>query len=102
MSLEFEGDTKEIAQKTLELTEDNNKMLHSIQRRARLGFAFKVFYWIIIIGVGIGAFYYVQPYIDQVKNSYASIKETQSKLSDFPRSWEDVKGFFGTSTSEIK
>lgn len=86
MSLEFEGDTKELAEKTLALTQDNNRILHSMQRRARWGFVFRVFYWLVIIGIAIGAFYYIQPYIEPLIKSYQNIQETQAKLGNFSKS----------------
>jgi len=104
MSVEFEGDTKELAEKTLVLTEENNRILKSMRRSARVGLVFRVFYWIVISLIAIGGFYYVQPYMDQIMKSYSNIKATETKLSNFPPSWTDVKNYFvgGTSTKEVK
>jgi hypothetical protein len=32
-------------------------------------------YWIVIIGTAIGAFYFIQPYIDSLTNIYGDIRE---------------------------
>ena len=65
---------KELIQKTYELSEENNKILKGIRSSNRWATAFKIFYWIIIIGVAVGAFYYVQPYVDIAMKAYTSIR----------------------------
>ncbi len=84
-----------------ELTLENNRMLHSMQRRARFGLVWKIIYWGILIGGAIGAFYFIQPYYERVQNTYTSIKQTQQQISDIPQSfsWDSIKTYFtGTST----
>jgi hypothetical protein len=65
---------KELLQKTYELTEENNKILRGIRRSNRWSTLFRVFYWIVIIGISIGAFIYIQPYVDSVMKAYNSIQ----------------------------
>lgn len=76
------------------LTIDNNIMLHKIERRAKLGIYFKIMYWIVIFGIAAGAFYYVQPYIDDLMKVYENLKHTQEKSSEF------IKGFNFDSIKE--
>ena len=70
----MQPEEKEMLKKTLELAQENNKMLHSIQRSMVWGRIMKVIYWIVIIGVAIGAYYYIQPYIDSAVNAYSDVK----------------------------
>lgn len=65
---------KEILQKTNDLAKENNKILKSIRRSNRWSTIFRLFYWLIIIGVSIGAFYFIQPYIDPLINAYKGIQ----------------------------
>jgi len=65
---------KALLEKTYELSKENNKILKSVRRSNRWSAFFKVFYWMIIISISIGAFYYIQPYIDTFMNTYQSIK----------------------------
>lgn len=51
------------------LAEENSKMLKSIQRLNRTGAILKITYWVIIIGVSFGAFYFIQPYFDALKQA---------------------------------
>ena len=84
-----------------ELTVENNKMLHSIQLRAKIGIVWKILYWVVLIGSAIGAFYFIQPYYESLQDAYSDVKETQQKFTDLPQSfsWDSLKEYFtGSST----
>ena len=55
---------RSLLQRTYVLAEENNAILRGIRRANRWGIAVKVFYWVIILGVTFGAFYFLQPYIE--------------------------------------
>jgi hypothetical protein len=67
-----EKESKEI----LELTRENNKMLHSMIRSARVSRLFRMIYWAFIIGSFIGTYYYFQPYLDQLMELYGQVSST--------------------------
>jgi len=82
------------------LVVENNRMLHKMRRAQILGTIFTVVYWLVIIGVGIGAFYFVQPYIESLYGVYGDIqggvsdvRESTSKLPDLPNVSELLKSF---------
>ena len=58
------------------LTEENNALLKKIRQSARISQAFRVAYWFIIIGLSIGAFYFIQPMIDQLMSVYTGFQDT--------------------------
>jgi hypothetical protein len=60
--------------KALELAEENNQMLHAMKRAMFWGRVARIIYWVIIVGGAIGAYYYLQPYIDGAVNAYGSVK----------------------------
>lgn len=62
---------RELLNKSVALAEENNKMLHSMRRSMRMGNIARGVYWIFIIGSAVGAFYLLQPYIDQLKDVYS-------------------------------
>lgn len=81
-------DIQEVGERLDELTElvqENHKMTKSLYRRARLaGFAIAI-KWIVIVGVTVGAFYYVQPMIDRTMNMYDTVfgkSDTNSVATD--------------------
>lgn len=55
---------RSLLERTYKMAEENNEILRSIRRGNRFSMAIKAVYWIVIIGLSIGAFYFIQPYIE--------------------------------------
>ena len=73
----------------LELTRENNKLLHKMRRHAIIGSIMRLFYWILILGGPIVLYYYfLQPYIDQLLEVYSGV---QSGVDDVQKIGESVK-----------
>ena len=70
----MQPEEKEMLKKALELSQENNQMLHSIRRGMFWGRVARTIYWIVIIGVAIGAYYYIAPYIDSAVGAYGNVK----------------------------
>ena len=80
----MDPESKKLLQDTLALAEENNKMLHKIrgvQKRETLWNALKL---IIIIGVALGSFYYLEPYLNKVMDLYNSVSGMQQKINNSP------------------
>ncbi len=77
----MDPESKKLLQETLELTKDNNKMLLSMRRSQKISNIMSFVYWIFIIGSAIGAYYFIQPFVDQLKSVYGSASKT---LKSFP------------------
>ncbi len=69
----MDPESKQLLEKTLELEQDNNRMLRSMRRSMIWGRVMNILYWLIIIGISVGAFYFIQPYFDKIMNLYNSI-----------------------------
>lgn len=78
---------RELIEKTLELAEENNKMLRRLYRNMKWSRAWRIFYWVIIIGLSVGAYYYIQPYVKGLLDVYGGIegdlKNIQNMFSAF-------------------
>jgi len=73
----------------LELTRENNKLLHKMRRHAIIGSIMRLFYWTLILGGPIVLYYYfLQPYIDQLLEVYSGV---QSGVDDVQKIGESVK-----------
>ena len=72
---------KKLLQEVHELSAENSRILHGIKRSHRWSIVFRVIYWVIIIGISIGAFYYIQPYIDAVIKAYNGVQTSISKVN---------------------
>lgn len=80
---------KESFDKLVALTEENNKLLRKMWRATRVAGFMRLFYWVLVIGASIGAFYYLQPYIDQLMAVYSGLNDSigsfQSLIGHTPR-----------------
>jgi len=65
---------KELLEHTHKLTAENNKILHTLRTAHRWSVITRVLYWALIIGVALGAFYYIQPYIEAIGNVYGGLQ----------------------------
>jgi hypothetical protein len=70
----MEPEEREMLKKTLELAQENNKMLYSIRRGMFWSRIMNIVYWIIIIGAAFGVYYYIAPYIDSAVGAYGNVK----------------------------
>lgn len=83
---------KQLLQETYDLVQENNKILRNIRRSNRWSNIFRIFYWTLIIGASIGAFYFIQPYIDAITKTYGSLEQNIN----------DVKGITNKITNSTK
>jgi hypothetical protein len=81
---------KQLLQETHDLAEENNKILKGIRRSNRVSFIFRFLYWLLIIGVSIGAFYYIQPYVDKLNKAYGSLQSNVSDVQTVTNSLKDI------------
>jgi hypothetical protein len=72
---------RELLNKSVALSEDNNKILHSMRRSMRIAHFMSILYWLFIIGISVGAFYFMQPYINKVMDLYNSVSGMQQQLN---------------------
>ena len=65
---------RQILIQTHRMVEENSKLLCKMHRAALFGRIFHIMYWVIIIGLSVGAYYFVQPYVEQVQDVYGGLK----------------------------
>ena len=65
---------RELLKRSVVLSEENNDMLRSIRRSMRFSRLMTIAYWVLIIGVSVGAYYYVEPYLQGVLDAYGGAK----------------------------
>ncbi len=75
---------KELLQRAVALSEENNEMLRYISRSMRISRWISIAYWVLIIGSAIGAFYLIQPYVDAITGAYSGASTSfSSALKSF-------------------
>ncbi len=72
MDQEIQALQKEL-QEVREIIEKDHEMIQSVYRRVRLSSAISVIKWVVIIGFSLGAFYYIQPFLEVLLQTYTSI-----------------------------
>ena len=65
----------------LELTQDNNKMLHKIRNVQKREAIFRAVKLLVIIGVSVASFYYVEPYLNKMLGLVSSVTGMEQKLN---------------------
>jgi hypothetical protein len=78
---------RELLEKTFEYAEENNKLLKRIRLSIRLSGLFRILYWLVIIAVAFGLFYYLEPIISSVldvRSNFGSLNNIENLLQSEP------------------
>jgi len=70
-------ETSQLLERLTKLAEENNKILIKVQKHARWATFFTVVKWTLFIGLTIGSYFAVQPYLGQAVETYKVINSTQ-------------------------
>ncbi len=80
----------DLLKKTYEVAQENNHILKGIRSSNRWSMFFRIAKWVVIIGVSVGAFYFIQPYVDPFLKAYQDIQSSfgkvKSVVNSFPKS----------------
>ncbi len=66
-------DIQERIEKLEGLTKENNKILRKLRSHMRMGTVMRLLYWGVIIGSMVGAYYYLQPFIEPLLETYDTL-----------------------------
>ena len=76
------------------MAEENNEILRKIRRGNRWSMAIKATYWVVIIGLSIGAFYFIQPYVEFMTSALgitgSETSESAPVSQDFLKTLQDL------------
>lgn len=71
---------KEIVKRQGQVIEETNKIVHGMRRTQRLKTLWSVVWWLAVIGISAGAYYYyLQPYIVTLEQYYANFQHSASQ-----------------------
>lgn len=83
------------------LAEENNIMLQKMKRSMRLATVFRVIYWVIALGLAVGAYYFIQPYIEGAQRVYTDLDERFTAVDEeFQGNLDSFLDFFRGDSSE--
>jgi len=95
-------DQEKQLQEILELSRENNHLLKGVYRRARWGMFFWILRWALILGILLGAYYYVEPYVNKVTDTYQRTSDTVrgfQNTADKVNNNKAMQVMFGTATT---
>jgi hypothetical protein len=69
----LEPKEEELLKETYKIEKENNEMLHTMYNNMWWGRIFRIFYWMLILGLMVGSYYYAQPYIESLLKMYNSV-----------------------------
>ena len=79
----MEQEIKELLLANLEVSRENNKILRKMRGSQRWAQVTRVIYYLIITGLAVGAFYYIQPYIQKFLEIIPGFNKMLNGLPDF-------------------
>ncbi len=78
----MDSEDKKLLEDIYELTKENNEMLHKVRGVQKRQTFFQIVHWLFIVGIAIGALYFLQPYIDQFQNFINEVSLTFEKFKN--------------------
>ncbi len=82
----MDPETKQLLRESIEVSKENNLMLKKMVRAQRWTNIYRVVYWGIIIFSSVGAYYFIQPYLNNMINLYSGGVSDIGKISDISNS----------------
>lgn len=77
----MDPEIKSLLEENLKLSKENNELLVKVHRVQKWAQYSRLFYWVIILGITYGAFYYLQPYLDSLLNIYTGGVGTATNIN---------------------
>lgn len=84
----MDPELKEFLKRNLAVSLENNEILKKMRGAQRWARAFSFFYWLIIIGLSVGVYYYLQGPLQQLLGTYkgllGGVENVQKSASSLP------------------
>lgn len=94
-------DINSLIQENNRLLQENNEILHKLRRTQRIHGVSRIFYWVIILAVSFGAYFWVQPYLENVQDAYSDVLGKFNSAQDSIQQAGEAKDNFQDSIDEL-
>jgi hypothetical protein len=74
-----------------EMTLENHDILQSIRRQQYVSNAFRLLYWIVILGAIGGAYYYIRPAVSYIQENGTKLQTTINQLNTLNSNLPEAK-----------
>lgn len=86
----MDPESKKLLEETLALAQENNKMLRKVRKVQKWSTFWSSLKIVIVIGIALGLFYFLEPYIDKLADLYNSISGTAQSVKNSSSSFQDL------------
>jgi len=86
----MEPDIKSLLEENLTLNRENNKLIKKVYHIQRWAQITRYAYWFIILGIALGAFYFVKPFLGNILNIYTGGNSSFTSVKDVGKNIPDV------------
>ncbi|MEK7536044.1 MAG: hypothetical protein AAB590_03475 [Patescibacteria group bacterium] len=76
-------DQNEKIEEVLKLERENHALLKSMRARQRWHTLFVILYWVVLGGIAVATYHFLEPYLKTLLESYNKIQEGIGKISNF-------------------
>lgn len=90
----MDNELKKLLEENLELSKENNDLLRSIRGSQKRAAMMRLVYWLLIVGMTFGAYYYIQPYIEQIMSVYTGAETNIKSLQDYFPESRNIQSIF--------
>ncbi|MFA6476578.1 MAG: hypothetical protein WCV68_04195 [Candidatus Paceibacterota bacterium] len=77
----MDEETKELLRTDVELSKENNKLLHELVWYQKWARGLNIVKWVIVVGTTLGALYYVEPMLASLIGTYSELLNGVSETS---------------------
>lgn len=85
----MDPEVKHLLEENIKLSKDNNQLLVKVLNYQKWAQITKVFYWFLIIGISVGAFYFIKPYFGSLLSIYNGDLTGIKSLTNFTEGGQD-------------
>ena len=85
----MDQEVRHLLEENLKLSKENNELLIKVRNVQRWQQITKIFYWIVIIAVSLGALYYLKPLLGNLTNLYTGGVSGINNISDITKNLSD-------------
>jgi len=69
----MDQEERSLLEENLRVSRENNRLLIKVRSVQRWASITRILYWVVLIGISFGAFYFFQPYIENIMKIYSII-----------------------------
>ncbi|MDD5318667.1 MAG: hypothetical protein PHF79_02510 [Candidatus Pacebacteria bacterium] len=81
--MENNDDLKQLIEETLRIGKENQRVLKHLESTFRIYRYLTVLRWLFVVAIAVGAFYFLQPFMQEIAKIYQAVTGNHISLPDF-------------------